>query len=76
MMLALELAEVGRHVVLIEGVDLRLRGGVLVGHGPVGDAAYTMVMCRLRWPSIAAIASSCMPRLMAWVARVCRSWCG
>ncbi len=38
MMLALELAEVGRHVVLIEGVDLRLRGGVLVGHGPVGDA--------------------------------------
>ena len=30
----------------------------------------------LRWPSIAAIASRLMPRLMAWVARVWRSWWG
>ena len=30
----------------------------------------------LRWPSIAAIASRDMPRLIAWVARVCRSWWG
>ena len=35
--------------------------------------AYRKVMSMLRWPSIAAIASSDMPRLMAWVARVCRS---
>jgi hypothetical protein len=33
-------------------------------------------MSRLRWPSSAAMASRVMPRLMAWVARVCRSWCG
>ncbi len=30
----------------------------------------------LRWPSMAAIASNDMPWLMAWVARVCRNWCG
>jgi hypothetical protein len=33
-------------------------------------------MVEVRWPSIAAIASSDMPRFTAWVARVCRSWCG
>src|ERR1700758_2970029 len=33
-------------------------------------------MSRLRWPSRAAMASRLMPRLMAWVARVWRSWWG
>src|ERR671935_85221 len=33
-----------------------------------------MVMARVLWPSSAAIASRLMPRLIAWVARVWRSW--
>src|SRR6266508_4247187 len=35
-----------------------------------------MVMPRVLWPNRAAIASSDMPRLIAWVARVWRSWWG
>lgn len=35
-----------------------------------------MVMRIERCPSSAAIASSDMPRLIAWVAKVCRSWWG
>src|SRR6188508_1716218 len=31
-------------------------------------------MSRLRCPSMAAMASRLIPRLMAWVAGVCRSW--
>src|SRR6266540_1198224 len=33
-----------------------------------------MVMARVLWPSRAAIASRLMPRLIAWIARVWRSW--
>src|ERR1035438_7057334 len=33
-------------------------------------------MSMLRWPRRAAMASRLMPRLIAWVARVCLSWWG
>ena len=38
--------------------------------------AQRRVMSMLWWPSIAAMASRLMPRLMAWVARVWRIWWG
>jgi hypothetical protein len=38
--------------------------------------AQLRVISILLWPSSAAIASSRMPRLIGWVARVCRCRCG
>jgi len=51
-----------RPALFVEGVDLVGDGEVLIGDGAVGDLG---VMSMLRCPSIAAMASSDMPRLIA-----------
>ena len=61
---------------VVEGFNLFADGEVFVGDGAVGDAGVNRVIRIDRCPNNAARASRDMPRLIAWVASVCRNRSG
>ena len=57
-------------VCVVERFDFVGDSEVRIGDGAVRDPRVAQVMSMLWWPSIAAIASRLIPRLIAWVAKV------